>query len=198
MAPDWDALLSTHSSPSFCRHSFSSCLNTNCDCTSSYSSPLSPIPPSAGVFFLFICVSPFLAMPHLSCSLPSVFFEQLVAALLAFFRASYSRHSWDSSRSRERRQAELLLWCQCLVHPLTVRSTPFHIKSVELDINLASFVVILPCSVCRLAKGCVSSQTGNGSCDLERTKFNKAVLMWGTQNPTTKDMLNPTGTILEF
>lgn len=104
------------------------------------------------LFFFFISVSPFLSMPHLSCSLspfsPLFSLSSMLKPLLAFFRASYSRHSWDSSWTTERRQTVLLLGCQSfsllsLLLLWTSRSAPFHL---ELDIILASLIVFfVPC-----------------------------------------------------
>lgn len=134
------------------------------------------------LFFFFISVSPFLSMPHLSCSLspfsPLFSLSSMLKPLLAFFRASYSRHSWDSSWTTERRQTVLLLGCQSfsLLSLLLASAVNFGVRFLSPWIGhysgiSHSLLCAMPCSLCVcLAGGCVSSQTGNSSCDLEKTK----------------------------
>lgn len=135
---------------------------------------------------------PCLNSPTLSPS--CVFFEPHVGAFVAVSRASYSRHSWDSCWTRGKRQAELLLGCQsvrfsyCCYLDCGVCSPPH--QSVDTHINLASLIIIsVSCQPHRRMRMYIKSDRKQQLWPWEDNTFNKAVLMWGTQNPTTKDTL---------
>lgn len=128
-----------------------------------------PTPTFFHPLFHLILVSPLLPCHTSSawstlCSLFSL--NSMSKPLLAFSRACNSRHSWDSTRTRGKRQTELLLLL--LSGP---QSVPY---SKESDDNLTSLIAVFVSQHARslrLAAGCVSSQTGNSSCDLGRTKL---------------------------
>lgn len=93
--------------------------------------------PAAWLFCVFICVC---CSVHASPLLPSLFssplfsLSSILKPLLVVSRASYSRHSWDSSWTGERRLAKLLLGCQSVQSPPHRCSLDFHVHTSDIKV----------------------------------------------------------------
>lgn len=149
-------------------------------------------------FIFHLC----LLLPHLSCSVspfsPLFSLSSMSKLLLAFSWASYSRHSWDSSWTRNRRLAELLLGCQsfrfsyCCLECVAYIIFPHQKCRIGYKSCISHrHLCAMPCSLLLSSRMRIESDRKRQLWPWEYKTFNRAVLMWGTQNPPTQGHVKP-------